>query len=338
MDLSSLSSIAQSMVAPNKGILAADESTPTIGKRFATINTESTEQNRQKYRNLLFTSPNVSEYISGVILFDETIRQSTDDGTTFTDHLTSLGIVPGIKVDKGIKGIPFCDGETVTEGLDGLGDRLSEYYELGARFTKWRAVIRISDGLPSKNCIRLNAHALARYAALCQQAKMVPIVEPEVLMDGSHDIDRCFDVTSEVLKEVFTELNNQKVALNGIVLKPNMVISGMDAANRADIPTVASATVKCLSENVPDEVPGIAFLSGGQTSEEATGHLNAMNEMGPHPWQLTFSYGRALQAEPLNAWSGEDENIPAAQESFIKRSRLNSLARTGNYHPQMEEA
>ena len=192
--------------------------------------------------------------------------------------------------------------------------------------------------MPSKNCIRLNAHALARYAALCQQAKMVPIVEPEVLMDGSHDIDRCFDVTSEVLKEVFAELNNQKVALSGIVLKPNMVISGMDAANRADIPTVASATVKCLSENVPDEVPGIAFLSGGQTSEEATGHLNAMNEMGPHPWQLTFSYGRALQAEPLNAWSGEDGNIPAAQESFIKRSRLNSLARTGNYHPQMEEA
>lgn len=338
MDLTSLNSIAQSMVAANKGILAADESTPTIGKRFAMIDTESTESSRQAYRNMLFTSPNVSEYISGVILFDETIRQSTNDGTPFAEHLTSLGIVPGIKVDKGIKGIPFCDGESVTEGLDGLSERLDEYYELGARFAKWRAVINISNDSPSKNCIRLNAHALARYAALCQQAKIVPIVEPEVLMDGTHDIDRCYDVTSEVLQEVFIELKNQNVALNGIVLKPNMVISGMDAANRADIPTVASATVKCLSENVPGEVPGIAFLSGGQTSEEATAHLSSMNELGPHPWQLTFSYGRALQAEPLKVWSGEADNIPAAQESFIKRSRLNSLARTGNYHPQMEEA
>lgn len=338
MDLTSLNSIAQSMVAANKGILAADESTPTIGKRFAMIDTESTESSRQAYRNMLFTSPNVSEYISGVILFDETIRQSTNDGIPFAEHLTSLGIVPGIKVDKGIKGIPFCDGESVTEGLDGLSERLDEYYELGARFAKWRAVINISNDSPSKNCIRLNAHALARYAALCQQAKIVPIVEPEVLMDGTHDIDRCYDVTSEVLQEVFIELKNQNVALNGIVLKPNMVISGMDAANRADIPTVASATVKCLSENVPGEVPGIAFLSGGQTSEEATAHLSSMNELGPHPWQLTFSYGRALQAEPLKVWSGEADNIPAAQESFIKRSRLNSLARTGNYHPQMEEA
>ena len=338
MDLTSLNSIAQSMVAANKGILAADESTPTIGKRFAMIDTESTESSRQAYRNMLFTSPNVSEYISGVILFDETIRQSTNDGTPFAEHLTSLGIVPGIKVDKGIKGIPFCDGESVTEGLDGLSERLDEYYELGARFAKWRAVINISNDSPSKNCIRLNAHALARYAALCQQAKIVPIVEPEVLMDGTHDIDRCYDVTSEVLQEVFIELKNQNVALNGIVLKPNMVISGMDAANRADIPTVASATVKCLSENVPGEVPGIAFLSGGQTSEEATAHLSSMNELGPHPWQLTFSYGRALQAEPLKVWSGAADNIPSAQESFIKRSRLNSLARTGNYHPQMEEA
>ena len=338
MDLTSLNSIAQSMVAANKGILAADESTPTIGKRFAMIDTESTESSRQAYRNMLFTSPNVSEYISGVILFDETIRQSTNDGTPFAEHLTSLGIVPGIKVDKGIKGIPFCDGESVTEGLDGLSERLDEYYELGARFAKWRAVINISNDSPSKNCIRLNAHALARYAALCQQAQIVPIVEPEVLMDGTHDIDRCYDVTSEVIQELFIELINQNVALNGIVLKPNMVISGMDAANRADIPTVASATVKCLSENVPGEVPGIAFLSGGQTSEEATAHLSSMNELGPHPWQLTFSYGRALQAEPLKVWSGEADNIPAAQESFIKRSRLNSLARTGNYHPQMEEA
>ena len=338
MDTQLLEKTARELVADGKGILAADESNGTMSNRLEAVGISASPETRNAYRSNLFSANGYEKYISGVILFDETIRQSTNDGTPFAEHLTSLGIVPGIKVDKGVKGIPFCDGETVTEGLDGLDERLDEYYELGARFAKWRAVISISDDLPSKNCIRLNAHALARYSALCQQAQIVPIVEPEVLMDGTHDIDRCFDVTSEVLQEVFAELNNQQVALNGIVLKPNMVISGMDAANRADIPTVASATVKCLSENVPDEVPGIAFLSGGQTSEEATAHLSSMNEMGPHPWQLTFSYGRALQAEPLKVWSGVDGNIEAAQEAFIKRSRLNSLARTGNYHPQMEEA
>ena len=337
MDLSSLNSIAQSMVAPNKGILAADESTPTIGKRFATIDTESNEKNRQTYRNMLFTAPNISDYISGVILFDETIRQNTNDGTPFAEHLTSLGIVPGIKVDKGAKQLPMCEGELVTEGLDGLRDRLAEYYELGARFAKWRAVLSIADNKPSQTCIEVNAHALARYSALCQEAKIVPIVEPEVLMDGNHSIDKCYEVTAKVLDSVFDSLREQRVSLNGIILKPNMVISGADANDRADINTVASATVKCLTEHVPDEVPGIAFLSGGQTSEEATAHLSAMNEHVPHPWQLAFSYGRALQAQPLKAWSGETNNINAGQQAFIKRSRLNSLARTGNYNPQMEE-
>ena len=337
MDLSSLNSIAQSMVAPNKGILAADESTPTIGKRFATIDTESTESSRQTYRNMLFTAPDISDYISGVILFDETIRQATNDGVPFAEYLTSLGIVPGIKVDKGAKDLPMHPGENVTEGLDGLRERLEEYYSLGARFAKWRAVIEIGDNQPSMACIDVNAHALARYSALCQEAKMVPIVEPEILMDGNHSIETCFEVTTKVLDHVFKVLEDQKVALNGIILKPNMVISGTDASDRADVATVATATVKCLSENVPDEVPGIAFLSGGQTSEEATAHLSAMNEMGPHPWQLSFSYGRALQAQPLNAWSGADENLKSGQDAFLKRSRLNSLARTGNYNPQMEE-
>jgi fructose-bisphosphate aldolase class I len=337
MDLSSLNSIAQSMVAPNKGILAADESTPTIANRFASIDTESTEQSRQTYRNMLFTAPGISDYISGVILFDETLRQSTNEGVPFAEYLTSLGIVPGIKVDKGAKDLPMHPGEKITEGLDGLRQRLEEYYALGARFAKWRAVLSISDDKPSTACIDVNAHALARYSALCQEAKMVPIVEPEILMDGNHDIDKCYSVTAQVLKHVFRSLEDQKVALNGIILKPNMVISGTEANNRADVATVASATVKCLSECVPNDVPGIAFLSGGQTSEEATAHLSSMNEMGPHPWQLSFSYGRALQAQPLKAWSGSDENLESGQNAFLKRSRLNSLARTGNYNPQMEE-
>ena len=243
MDLSSLNSIAQSMVAPNKGILAADESTPTIGKRFATIDTESNEKSRQTYRNMLFTSPNISDYISGVILFDETIRQSTDSGIPIAEYLTSLGIVPGIKVDKGAKKLPMCEGELITEGLDGLRERLAEYYELGARFAKWRAVLSVADDKPSKTCIEVNAHALARYSALCQEAKIVPIVEPEVLMDGDHSINKCYDVTAEVLDQVFTSLNEQRVSLNGIILKPNMVISGADAKDRADIVTVAGATV-----------------------------------------------------------------------------------------------
>ena len=337
--MSNLKEIANQMVVRGKGILAADESSGTIKKRFDSINVDSNEENRRNYRETLFRSTDAMEnYISGVILFDETIRQSTDDGIPIAEYLTSLGIVPGIKVDKGAKKLPMCAGELVTEGLDGLRERLAEYYELGARFAKWRAVLSIADDKPSKTCIEVNAHALARYSALCQEAKIVPIVEPEVLMDGDHNINKCYDVTAEVLNKVFASLNEQRVSLNGIILKPNMVISGADAKDRADIVTVASATVKCLTEHVPEEVPGIAFLSGGQTSEEATAHLNAMNEHGPHPWQLSFSYGRALQAQPLKAWSGEASNINAGQKAFIKRSRLNSLARTGNYNPLMEEA
>ena len=338
MNSNELNSIAQAMVAPNKGILAADESTPTIGKRFKDINTESTETNRQIYRNMLFTSAGISDYISGVILFDETIRQSTDTGVAFPEYLNSLGIIPGIKVDKGAKELAGCAGEKVTEGLDGLRERLSEYYSLGARFAKWRAVITIASRIPSETCIGVNAHALARYAALCQESAMVPIVEPEVLMDGEHSLETCYDITAKVLDCVFSELVNQKVMLNGIILKPNMIISGSDAANRADVAMVASATVDCLTAHVPKDVPGIAFLSGGQTSEEATAHLSAMNELGPHPWQLSFSYGRALQACPLKAWAGENENIESAQAELLKRAKLNGLARTGSYNPQMESA
>tara|TARA_Y100000758_G_scaffold300300_1_gene264202 strand:+ start:589 stop:1605 length:1017 start_codon:yes stop_codon:yes gene_type:complete len=336
MSSTELNSIAQAMVAPNKGILAADESTPTITKRFKDIDTESTEDNRQTYRNMLFTSPGVSDYISGVILFDETIRQTNNNGVSFPQYLTSLGIVPGIKVDQGAKELAACPGEKVTEGLDGLRDRLNDYYALGARFAKWRAVITIGNGIPSDTCISANAHALARYSALVQESGMVPIVEPEVLMDGDHSLDNCFKVTAKVLDVVFSELSNQKVVLNGIILKPNMVISGAEANNRADVTAVASATVDCLKSHVPNEVPGIAFLSGGQTSEEATAHLSAMNELGPHPWQLSFSYGRALQASPLRVWDGNEKNLDAAQTEFIKRARLNGLARTGNYNPQME--
>ena len=336
MSSTELNSIAQAMVAPNKGILAADESTPTITKRFKDIDTESTEDNRQTYRNMLFTSPGVSDYISGVILFDETIRQTNNNGVSFPQYLTSLGIVPGIKVDQGAKELAACPGEKVTEGLDGLRDRLNDYYALGARFAKWRAVITIGNGIPSDTCISANAHALARYSALVQESGMVPIVEPEVLMDGDHSLDNCFKVTAKVLDVVFSELSNQKVVLNGIILKPNMVISGAEANNRADVTAVASATVDCLKSHVPNEVPGIAFLSGGQTSEEATAHLSAMNELGPHPWQLSFSYGRALQASPLRVWDGNEKNLDAAQTEFIKRARLNGLARTGNYKPQME--
>ena len=336
MSSTELNAIAQAMVAPNKGILAADESTPTIAKRFSNIDTESTEANRQTYRNMLFTTPGLSDYISGVILFDETIRQTTNEGISFPEYLTSLGIVPGIKVDKGAKELAACRGEKVTEGLDGLRERLNEYHALGARFAKWRAVITIGNGIPSDTCISANAHALARYAALAQESGLVPIVEPEVLMDGDHNLDTCYQVTAKVLDVVFSELINQKVGLNGIILKPNMVISGTDANNRADVAMVASATVDCLISHVPSAVPGIAFLSGGQTSEEATAHLSAMNEFGPHPWQLSFSYGRALQASPLRVWGGNKNNLKAAQAELLKRSRLNGLARTGNYNPQME--
>ena len=292
---------ANQLSAKGKGLLAVDESTPTIGKRLAGINVENTEENRQAYRGMLFTSEGLGQFISGAILFEETLYQNHADGETMVSKINKLGIIPGIKVDKGAQKLAGSNGETVTEGLDGLRDRLSDYYSLGARFAKWRAVIHIGSNKPSDYAIDTNAHALARYSALCQEAQIVPIVEPEVLMDGDHSLETCYEVTSKVLGTVFEALDKQNVALNGIILKPNMVISGSDANNRADVATVASATVDCLTKHVPEEVPGIAFLSGGQTSEEATAHLSSMNELGPHPWQLSFSYGRALQALPLKA-------------------------------------
>ncbi len=337
-----LASIARAMVAPGKGILAADESSPTIKKRFDAIGTESTEENRRTYREMLFTTPAMADYISGVILFDETIRQSCADGTPFAKFLGDLGVVPGIKVDKGAKPLAGFPGETVTEGLDGLRERLEEYYSLGARFSKWRAVITIGDAMgdaiPSDFCLRANAHALARYAALCQEAKIVPIVEPEVLMDGGHTLERCEVVTAAALDALFEQLEAHRVDLTGIVLKPNMVISGTECADRAGVQEVAEATVRCLKAHVPEGVPGIAFLSGGQSAEEATAHLGAMNALGNHPWQLTFSYGRALQAPALNAWKGDPANFEAGQKALFKRAKLNGLARQGEYSPSLEAA
>lgn len=338
MNVNDLNSVALAMVANGKGILAADESSPTIKKRFDSIDTESTEENRRRYREMLFTSEGVADYIGGVILFDETIRQSTADGTAFSQYLSDLGMIPGIKVDKGAKALAGFPGETVTEGLDGLRDRLAEYSELGAKFAKWRAVINIGDGIPSDYSLSANAHALARYAALCQEAGIVPIVEPEVLMDGAHDIARCEEVTAATLAVVFAEQKAHKVALEGIVLKPNMVISGTDASNRAGAQEVAEATLRCLKAHVPAEVPGIAFLSGGQTAEEATEHLGLMNQMGELPWELSFSYGRALQAPALAAWQGDEANFAAGQSALWKRAKLNSLAHLGQYDVAMESA
>ena len=337
MNQDALRATAMKMVGDGKGILAADESTPTIGKRFETINTESTEESRRRYREMLFTSEGANNYIGGVILFDETLRQSTSDGTPFPKFFDDLDIVPGIKVDTGAKPLAGHSGETITEGLDGLRDRLDEYYSIGARFAKWRAVINIDDVLPSDFCIKANAHALARYSALCQEQNIVPIVEPEVLMDGDHSIERCEEVTSKVLKTVFIELEEHAVNLEGIVLKPNMIISGAKANNRANSDKVAEATIRCLKKNVPKSVPGIAFLSGGQSSEEATEHLNLMNKMGDLPWELSFSYGRALQASPLNVWSGIEDNFSAGQQAFLKRAKLNSLACAGGYQKDMED-
>jgi fructose-bisphosphate aldolase class I len=333
-----LASIARAMVAPGKGILAADESSPTIKKRFDSIGAESTEDTRRTYREMLFTAAGMAEYISGVILFDETIRQSCSDGTPFADYLAALGVVPGIKVDKGAKPLAGFPGETVTEGLDGLRDRLEEYYSLGARFSKWRAVITIGDSIPSDFCLQANAHALARYAALCQEAKIVPIVEPEVLMDGGHTLERCEAVTSAALQALFEQLDAHRVDLTGIVLKPNMVISGTECSDRAGVQEVAEATVRCLQAHVPEAVPGIAFLSGGQSAVEATAHLNAMNALGEHPWQLTFSYGRALQAPALSAWKGDPANYEAGQNALLKRARLNALAHLGEYSSSLEAA
>ena len=339
MNLDQLKSVARGIVAPQKGVLAADESSPTIKKRFDSIKVESTEEHRRRYRELLFTTEGIEKYIGGVILYDETIRQATKDGKPFAELLSSRGIAPGIKVDKGAKALALHAGERVTEGLDGLRDRLAEYRQLGARFAKWRAVIDINEAdIPSQFGIFANAHALARYAALCQEADIVPIVEPEVLMDGAHDIARCELVTSNVLEEVFTQLDAHGVAFDGMLLKPNMVIAGKKCSRQASVQEVAEATIRCLSRYVPAAVPGIVFLSGGQSAEDATDHLNAMNAMGKHPWQVSFSYGRALQAPVLEAWKGKESNFGAAQKEFHKRCKLNGLARDGDYDRSMEAA
>src|SRR5690242_11119701 len=333
---SELHETAKALVADGKGILAADESDGTIKKRFDSIGLESSEDNRRAYRDMLFTTPGVEEFISGVILFDETIRQSGHDGTPFPKLLESKGVIPGIKVDKGAKPLALSEGETVTEGLDGLRERLEEYYGLGARFAKWRATYSISDTLPSDYCIWTNAHALARYAALCQETGIVPIVEPEVLQDGTHTIERSYHVTCRVLDALYTELFDQRVDLFGTLLKPNMVLSGYEASNRAGVEDVADWSLKCFYKHGPAAVPGIVFLSGGQSDEDATAHLNAMNASGPHPWQLSFSYGRALQAPALKAWSGKEENVEAGQRAYYHRAKMNSAARTGAYAPEME--
>ncbi len=338
MDIKTLNATAIALVAKRKGILAADESFGTIEKRFKTLGIPSTEQNRQAYREMLFTTKGVEDFISGVILFDETIRQSTKGGVPFASVLAKTGVIPGIKVDNGAKALAGYSGEKVTEGLDGLRERLAEYAKLGARFAKWRAVITIADGLPTSYCVEANAHALARYAALCQEAGMVPIVEPEVLMDGPHTIERCDEVTETTLKVVYHHLHRQRVVLEGTLLKPNMVISGKACPTQASVRQVAEMTVRCLQRCVPAAVPGVVFLSGGQGPEEATAHLSAMNAMGTHPWELSFSYGRALQAPALDAWAGKASNVAAGQKAYYHRAKLNSAARDGTYTSAMESA
>ena len=338
MDRATLTETARALVAPGKGILAADESSGTIKKRFDSIGVESTEDNRRAYRQMLFTTPGSGDHISGVILFDETIRQAADDGTPFPQLLDSQGIIPGIKVDTGAKPLAGAEGETVTEGLDGLRERLAEYRHLGARFAKWRATYTITDELPSEYCLDVNAHALARYAALCQEAEIVPIVEPEVLMDGTHTIDRSASVTTHVLEALYDALFAQHVYLPGTLLKPNMVLSGYECPQQASDDEVAEKSIAVYRYAVPAAVPGIVFLSGGQSDEQATARLNAMNQRGPHPWQLSFSYGRALQAPALKAWGGEAAQLEAGQQAYAKRARLNGAARSGDYKPEMEDA
>jgi fructose-bisphosphate aldolase class I len=332
-----LESVARAMVARGRGILAADESTGTIEKRFKSINVDNVEENRRAYRDMLFTTKGLGQYISGVILYDETLRQKCADGTSFVDALNRQNIIPGIKVDSGAKDMPLCPGETITEGLDGLAKRLTEYGKLGARFAKWRAVINIGKGIPSAACIEANAHALARYAAHCQAAGIVPIVEPEVLMDGAHDIDTCEWVTETTLRTVFIALASQRVQLEGMVLKPSMVVSGKDCPRQAGHREVAGRTVKILKRTVPAAVPGIAFLSGGQSDEDATIHLNEMNRLGELPWALTFSYGRGLQQPALKAWRGQAANVPAAQAALLHRSHMNGLAAMGKYNAELEK-
>jgi fructose-bisphosphate aldolase, class I len=338
MDVQQLQSTAQALVAEGKGILAADESTGTIKKRLDSIGVESTEETRRAYRELLFTTEGAEEFISGVILYDETIRQSASDGTPFPKLLESKGVIPGIKVDTGAKPLALREGETVTEGLDGLRERLAGYRELGARFAKWRATIFIGDGLPTTSAIDANAHAMARYAALCQEAGIVPIVEPEVLMDGDHHVDACDAATTRTLRSLYEQLAAAGVDLPGTLLKVNMVLCGKGCPNQASHAEIAEATIRCLSAEVPTEVPGIVFLSGGQSDEDATINLQEMNARGPHPWALSFSYGRALQSPSLKAWAGDPANVPAAQAALRHRAHMNGLARDGRYSPEMEDA
>ena len=338
MNLADLNKVALAMVAPGKGLLAADESSGTIKKRFDDIKVESTEETRRDYREMLFRSTEaMTRYISGVILYDETIWQDARDGTPLVKIIEQSGAIPGIKVDEGTQALPNCPGELVTVGLDKLAERLKKYYERGARFAKWRAVIDIKGhAVPTMTAIHVNAHALARYAALCQAAQIVPIVEPEVLMDGDHDIDRCYEVTQRVLNKTFQELRVQRVALEGMILKPNMAIAGKKSAKQAPVEEVAEKTVRMLKACVPAAVPGIAFLSGGQSDEDATANLDAMNRIGNLPWRLTFSYGRALQAAPQKAWLGKAENVAAGQRAFTHRARMNSLASKGEWQPDLE--
>jgi fructose-bisphosphate aldolase class I len=333
-----LEETARALVAPGKGILAADESHGTIKKRFDSINLESTEENRRSYREMLFTTPGLGEHISGVILFDETIRQGLTDGTPFTKVLEQGGMIPGIKVDKGAKDLAGFPGELVTEGLDGLRERLAEYVELGARFTKWRAVINIGDGIPTRFCIDANAHALARFAALSQEAGLVPIVEPEVMMDGDHSIERCYDVSELTLVSLFEQMHEHRVILEGSLLKTNMVLPGKECPDQSSPEEIARETIRCFRSAVPVAVPGVVFLSGGQKDIPATVHLNEMNKMGPHPWELSFSYGRALQAPALKAWKGDAANVEAGQRELLHRARCNGAARFGKYSPEMEQA
>ena len=336
--MSQLADVARALVAPGKGILAADESSGTIEKRFKSIDVESTEENRRDYREMLFRTEGAEEFISGVILFDETIRQEAADGTRLAELLESKGIMPGIKVDTGAKQLAGSPSEKVTEGLDGLRERLGEYRSLGAKFAKWRAVITIGNDIPSDYCLHTNAHALARYAALCTEAGIVPIVEPEVLMDGPHTIERCYEVTERTLRKVFAALYHQRVKLEEILLKPNMVLSGSECPTQASVREVAEATLECFRNAVPAAVPGIVFLSGGQSDELASAHLNEMNKQGGGPWELSFSYGRALQAPALKAWGGKAENVAAAQKAYYHRAKCNGAARSGDYSEAMESA
>jgi fructose-bisphosphate aldolase class I len=338
MEMKEMEATAQALVAAGKGILAADESGPTIEKRFKTIGVTSTEENRRAYREMLFTTPGLGEFISGVILFDETLRQKAVDGASFVEALKRQGIIPGIKVDKGAKPLAGFPGDKITEGLDGLRERLAEYAKLGARFTKWRAVLTIGANIPSRSCIEANAHALARFAALSQEAGLVPIVEPEVLMDGDHTIERHFEVTEAALKTVFHSLFERHVRLEAMLLKPNMVLAGDDCPQQASVAQVAEMTLRCMLRAVPAAVPGIVFLSGGQSDVLATEHLNALNQLGKAPWQLSFSFGRALQAPALKAWKGERENIGVAQQMLHHRTRCNSAARFGQYSAEMEQS